>query len=226
MLPATAAAALLLAVLPVAADAAEARAGCDDLGGSDLTGSDAVRESLSHGRTQLSVTVRDQRYRISAVGVRGRDEYAVYTESPFTGLTAPPRPNGRPREIEDWFVCGSRALGEPDPPDDWIAPTPTPTRIPTPSATPTPTPSATPTPTPTRTPTPTPAPTPTETPTPTPTPTPSAPAVPVPTAIPAGGPAAGPPGDGHGGPLPYALLGLAGGVAAAGWAAGRRRRAG
>ncbi|RIQ16891.1 hypothetical protein DY240_22635, partial [Jiangella rhizosphaerae] len=173
VLPATAAAALLFAVAPAAAAeeaaATGARAGCDDAGGSDITGSDAIRVSLSDGRTRLSVTVRDERYRITAVGVKGGPDWEVYTSPPFTGLSVS-NPGGNLREITDWFVCGFRSGGERPPPTDWVSPTPvpTPTATPPPSATPTPSPSRTPTATPTPTPTPSPTPSPTATTTPAP----------------------------------------------------------
>lgn len=217
-------------------------AGCGRYGGSDLAGSDAIGAVVTDQGTRLTVWLRDDDYRLTAVGVRGGGQYLVYTDGPFLGLRGPDRPNGRPRDIDDWFACGADVAAPPA-----VTPFPRPTAPPgkpprpteTPTETPTGTPSdePTPTPPPTRTPSPTPTPTLTPTPTPTPTETPAAePRVPVPTAVPAGGAAvagrvslSGDDDGGSGGRVPsLAGMLLTGGLAgAAGWAVAvmRSRRA-
>lgn len=233
MLPAVAVTAVLLAVGPAAAaeDRAELidadDAGCGRYGSSDLAGSDAIGWDVHDRGHRLSVWLRDDDYRLTAVGVRGGGQYLVYTDAPFLGLRAPERPNGRPRDIDDWFACGTRDVAAP--PTAWITPTPTPTPEPPPSPAETPSDEPTPTPKPTRTP----SPTPTPTPTPTETPTPTAAPVPVPTAVPAGGAAVAAggsallPGDDGGSDVlaPGVLVLAAGAFGAAGWAVTRSRRA-
>lgn len=170
--------------------------------GSDITGH--VRGTLSDDKKRLDVTLTNDSFRLTAVGVEGGGGVELYTSGPFTGLTAPTNPGGNTPGIGGWFACGERTSqppvsppGEPPTPTGSLQPTGTPSAPDDPTGSPDPTRSS-PEPTSPRTDSPTGSPDPTGQPTASP---------PVPTSIPAGLPTS-PDGGAGGGVLVAVGLGV------------------
>jgi hypothetical protein len=126
-------------------------------GGEDSAENDIAKGTVHHDGKKLDVELKDHKYKIESVGLRGETTYAVYNEKPYKDLTVAGE-SGEKEKIKYWVVCGEKKQPRPEPTHT------TPTEEPTAKPTATEKPTEEPTKKPTEEPTKKPAPVPTEVP--------------------------------------------------------------